>query len=112
MSFSVVYYCSAGFILSGNHSIVVYLELFLSSFDTARIFKRMTCNMCDEYCHGCTFVESEFCKSHVNDVKAMFANDIGRGYHRAVIRGAARYSEGSLFRTRKFTIPGGSLIRK
>ena len=25
--------------------------------------------------------------------------------------GAARYSEGSLFRTRKFSIPGGSLIR-
>ena len=29
-----LYCCSAGFI-SGNHSIVVYLELFLSSFDTA-----------------------------------------------------------------------------
>ena len=31
---SVVYCCSAG-IISGNHSILVYLELFLSSFDTA-----------------------------------------------------------------------------
>ena len=31
---SVVYCCSAGFI-SGNHSILVYLELFLSSFDMA-----------------------------------------------------------------------------
>ena len=27
-------------------------------------------------------------------------------------KGAVRYSEGSLFRTRKFPIPGGSLIRK
>ena len=28
------------------------------------------------------------------------------------ISGAAHYSEGSLFRTHKFRIPGGSLIRK